>query len=69
MSYSKRLDGRQFDELRPMEAKVGVIPNAVGSARFKTGHTVALAAVYGPRLLHPAKLRNPKAGRYDVITT
>tara|TARA_Y100000310_G_C20695391_1_gene825327 strand:- start:4674 stop:5321 length:648 start_codon:yes stop_codon:yes gene_type:complete len=46
-----------------MEAKVGVIPNAVGSARFKTGHTVALAAVYGPRLLHPAKLRNPKAGR------
>ena len=31
MAYKKRLDGRKFDELRPIEAKVGVIKNAAGS--------------------------------------
>jgi exosome complex component RRP41 len=63
MSYDKRFDGRKFDELRPMEAKVGVVKNAVGSAMFKCGKTVAIAAVYGPRELHPKHLQNPKAGR------
>jgi len=62
MAYTKRLDGRKFDELRPMEAKAGVIPNADGSAYFKTGKTEAYAAVYGPRELHPRFLQNPKTG-------
>ena len=62
MAYTKRLDGRGFDELRPMEAKAGVIPNANGSGYFKIGKTEAYAAVYGPRELHPRFLQNPKTG-------
>lgn len=62
MKYSKRVDGRKFDEPRPMEAKVGVIPRADGSAMFKAGNTVAVAAVYGPRELHPKFLQKPSTG-------
>jgi exosome complex component RRP41 len=62
MAYKKRFDGRAFDEVRPIEAKAGVIKNADGSAYFKIGKTVAYAAVYGPRELHPKFLQNPKRG-------
>lgn len=62
MAYHKRLDNRKFDELRPMEAKAGVIPNANGSASFKIGKTWAIAAVYGPREVFPRFLANPKKG-------
>lgn len=62
MAYEKRFDGRGFDELRPMEAKVGVVKNADGSAMFKIGKTTAIAAVYGPRELHPKFLQNPETG-------
>lgn len=60
MSY-KRPD-RKEDELRPMEAKVGVVKNAVGSAMFRIGKTIAVAAVYGPRELHPRFLQNAETG-------
>ncbi|MFH1275633.1 MAG: exosome complex exonuclease Rrp41 [Candidatus Woesearchaeota archaeon] len=63
MTYKQRLDGRKDNELREMEAKVGVIPNAKGSASFKIGKTWALAAVYGPRELFPRFLQNPKKGK------
>jgi len=49
----KREDGRKADELRPVTIKVGVIPNANGSAMVAMGKTVAVAAVYGPRYLYP----------------
>lgn len=62
MSYTKRLDGRKFNELRPMEAKAGVIPNAHGSASFKIGKTWAIAAVYGPREIFPKFKQDPKRG-------
>ncbi len=62
MAYKKRLDGRKVDELRPMEANVGVIPNADGSASFKIGKTWAIAAVYGPRELVPKHAQNPQTG-------
>ena len=62
MAYTKRFDGRKFDELRPMEAKVGVIKRADGSAMFKIGKTIAFAAVYGPKALHPTYMRNPEKG-------
>jgi len=62
MTYSKRFDGRKFEELRPMEAKVGVIKRAVGSAMFKSGNTIALAAVYGPRSMFPKFLQDPERG-------
>jgi len=61
MAY-KRLDGRKPEDLREMEAKAGVIPNATGSAYFKAGNTIAYAAVYGPRELIPRFLQNPKTG-------
>lgn len=62
MAYTKRVDGRKFDELRPIEAKAGVIPNADGSAYFKQGNTIAYAAVYGPREMFPKFKQNPKKG-------
>jgi exosome complex component RRP41 len=63
MTYTKRLDGRKsFQDLRPVEAKVGVIRNADGSAQFRIGNTWAIAAVYGPRELHPKFMQNPKRG-------
>ncbi len=62
MVYKARLDGRKDEELRPMEAKVGVVPNAEGSAWFKIGKTWAIAAVYGPREIFPRFLANPKKG-------
>ena len=58
----KRPDGRNSDQLRDMEAKVGIISRADGSAMFRIGKTIALAAVYGPRELHPKFLQNPEKG-------
>jgi len=62
MPYTKRSDGRKLDELRPIKAKVGIIPNADGSAMFTAGKTVAIAAVYGPKHLHPAHMQKPDRG-------
>jgi exosome complex component RRP41 len=61
-TYTKRFDGRKPDELRPMEAKVGVVERATGSAMFKMGKTIAYAAVYGPRDLYPQVFQNPERG-------
>jgi len=72
MAYTKRLDGRKFDEIREMEAKVGVVKNADGSAMFRFGDTIAIAAVYGPKPLHPQHLQNPEKGVlrciYDMLS-
>ncbi len=62
MVYKKRLDNRKFDETRKIEAKVGVIKRADGSAYFKFGNTWAYAAVYGPRNLYPRFLQDPSKG-------
>ena len=62
MTYTKRLDGRKPNEFRPIEAKAGIIRRADGSAYFKIGNTIAYAAVYGPRDLHPRFLQNPQKG-------
>lgn len=63
MAYTKRIDGRKsFDELRPISAKAGIISRAHGSAMFQIGKTIAYAAVYGPRQLHPKFMQNPKKG-------
>lgn len=63
MTYDKRIDGRAFNALRPMSAEVGIIKNAMGSARFSIGKTVAIAAVYGPRDLFPKFLQDPKRAK------
>lgn len=62
MSYKERFDKRKSEQLRPIEAKAGVIKNADGSAWFKIGKTEAYAAVYGPRDLYPRFLQNPSGG-------
>tara|TARA_Y100000310_G_scaffold268572_1_gene281238 strand:- start:6946 stop:7656 length:711 start_codon:yes stop_codon:yes gene_type:complete len=61
-TYKKRHDGRKFEETRKITAKVGVVPNADGSAMFAFGDTVAIAAVYGPKKLHPQHMQNPETG-------
>src|SRR3989344_588867 len=70
--YDKRFSGRKFDEMREIEAKVGVIKRADGSALFRMGDTIAIAAVYGPRELHPRFLQNPETGilrcNYDMTS-
>ena len=58
----KRLDGRKNEEMRPIKAKVGIIPNADGSAMFQTGDTIAIAAVYGPKKMHPQHQQDPAKG-------
>ncbi|MBN1377239.1 exosome complex exonuclease Rrp41 [Candidatus Woesearchaeota archaeon] len=71
MVYKKRYDGRDFNETRPIEAKAGVIEKADGSAYFRIGGTVAYAAVYGPRQLHPSHLQDPRTGilrcKYNML--
>ncbi len=72
MPYTKRSDGRAFDEVRKIEAKVGVIEKADGSAYFAFGDTKAIAAVYGPRTLYPQHLQDPTKGllrcKYDMLS-
>ena len=66
MAYKQRLNNRGFDQTRQIEAKVGVIETANGSAYFKIGNTFAYAAVYGPRNLHPKFLQDPQKGILQV---
>jgi len=61
MTY-KRTDGRKNDEMRPIKAKVGIVPNADGSAMFSIGDTIAIAAVYGPKKMHPQHQQDPERG-------
>jgi len=54
-----RLDGRKSDELRLTKIEVGVLSNADGSAYIEQGKNKILAAVYGPREIHPRHLALP----------
>jgi exosome complex component RRP41 len=54
-----RLDGRKPDELRAIKIEVGVLSNADGSAYIEQGKNKILAAVYGPKELHPKHLALP----------
>ncbi|ELR25324.1 exosome complex exonuclease rrp41, putative [Acanthamoeba castellanii str. Neff] len=44
-----RMDGRRPGELRRIEAKMGVVSKADGSALFRQGNTQVLATIYGPK--------------------
>ncbi|TRM74771.1 exosome complex exonuclease Rrp41 [Sulfolobus sp. E1] len=55
----KRLDGRKADELRNIRIELGVLKNADGSAIFEMGNTKVIAAVYGPKEMHPRHLSLP----------
>jgi exosome complex component RRP41 len=54
-----RLDGRKFNELRPIKIEVGILNNADGSAYIEQGKNKILAAVYGPHEVHPKHLALP----------
>jgi polyribonucleotide nucleotidyltransferase len=45
LGRSVRLDGRKFDEIRPIWSEVGVLPRTHGSAVFTRGETQALVTV------------------------
>ncbi len=72
MAYTKRIDGRKFDETREIKVEVDVVPNADGSALFTFGDTKAIAVVYGPKPLYPQHLQNPQKGIlrcfYDMLS-
>ncbi len=52
-----RLDGRRPDELRPIKIEVGVLARADGSCYMEMGDNKVVAAVYGPREVHPRHLQ------------
>lgn len=58
-----RHDGRRPEEARAIKMSVGVLKSANGSAYVEQGNTKVLAAVYGPRDIHPKHLAYPDRAR------
>ncbi|HHQ45327.1 MAG TPA: exosome complex exonuclease Rrp41 [Candidatus Altiarchaeales archaeon] len=54
-----RLDGRKPEELREIKMELGVLKRPQGSAYVEWGKNKVIAAVYGPRELHPKFMQNP----------
>ncbi|MFQ5920582.1 MAG: exosome complex exonuclease Rrp41 [Nitrososphaerales archaeon] len=57
-----RADGRKMDELRPVTIEVGVVKNADGSAYIEFGRNKIMAAVYGPKEVHPKHMAQSDRG-------
>ena len=53
----KRLDGRKPEDLREIKIEAGVLERADGSAYLEWGNNKVMAAVYGPREVHPRHLQ------------
>lgn len=51
-----RLDGRKWDELRPIKFNIGILEKADGSAYVEWGENKILVGIYGPREVHPKHL-------------
>jgi len=63
-----RRDGRKVDELRqPLSMEIGLLPKADGSALINMGKNKILAAVYGPREVHPRHLARQDAAVLRVL--
>ena len=45
LNSQKRLDGRDYKEIRPIECRIGLLPRTHGSALFTRGQTQCLASV------------------------
>jgi polyribonucleotide nucleotidyltransferase len=45
LESGKRIDGRDYDQIRPIECEVGVLPRTHGSSLFTRGETQALATI------------------------
>lgn len=54
-----RADNRANEELRPIKIEAGMQKRANGSSYIEWGGNKVLAAVYGPRELHPKHRQNP----------
>ncbi len=54
-----RTDGRRWNELRPIKMEVGTLKNADGSAYIEFGKNKIVAAVYGPKEVHPKHMVLP----------
>ena len=52
----ERVDGRRFDELRPIKIEAGVLKRADGSCYIEWGKNKVYAAVYGPKEVLPRHL-------------
>lgn len=71
MTKKERSDNRKPDDLRPIKMKTGVIKRADGSAQAEFGQTKVIAAVYGPRQIHPRHQEDATKGvlrcRYNML--
>lgn len=54
-----RHDGRKREDLREISFEVGVLDRADGSCLITWGRNKIIAAVYGPRELHPKHMQMP----------
>ena len=54
-----RVDGRKYNELRPLSFKVGVLEKCDGSAYVEMGGNKILAGVFGPRKVQPRHISQP----------
>jgi exosome complex component RRP41 len=67
----KRIDGRQFDELRPIKIEAGPLHRADGSCYLEWGENKIMAAVYGPREALPRHIQDPMKAiviaRYNMV--
>ncbi len=54
-----RHDGRRIEDLRPIKIEVGILKNANGSAYIEFGKNKIIAAVYGPKEVHPKHMALP----------
>lgn len=55
----KRIDGREWNELRPIKIESGILPNADGSAYIEMGKNKIIVGVFGPKEMHPKHLAKP----------
>jgi len=67
-----RIDGRKPEEIRPITIEVGVLDRADGSCYIEHGLNKVLAAVYGPREVHPRHMQKPTTAivrfRYNMAS-
>lgn len=58
----KRLDGRDFTDIRPIEMRLDIVSRANGSAYVRFGSTITMASVFGPREVFPRHLQRSETG-------
>lgn len=64
-----RKDGRRTQELRSLNASLGVLPHTDGSAIFELGNTKVLATVHGPREAKSSRCLHDRASIKVIFHT